>query len=569
MNTVSWRIEQLQTRLRMQASQGRFWLQKACGLWLVCACLALLCGLSSQERKTHLGIWLWSSLVPLKSVVWRGERYNARELAMWLSRTVYDGTPGEWMTWAVLIGVLPVCVVGLVGWWYVRKPESDGQYIRGAELLPRDVLQARLRRSGGKAGLQLATVTLPREVDRSHFLICGATGSGKSVTIRHLLRQIATSDEPGIVVDPEGELTQEFYEPARGDVLLNPLDARFPGWNPWSECESEADMEAQAASLFPLTPTMNETSTYYHRCARVIYRALLASAPIRDPQQLPPLLANPDALLECLEGTDAAALLGSRASDSRHGMLSTLQIACACFRYLPPSPQPWSARAWATTRRGWCFLTFREMDKEAVLPLVSLWLDSLSQHLLNSALHPPQTTWVVIDELAVLKAQRNLEQLLNRGRKRGIAVVLGFQNVLQLYAVYGQAMVSSMLDMPATRLLLRTNNGETQRWCAEDIGKREVVRAVESETVGPENMRDAISRSHQRREEATVMGSEFGVLPNLQGYLKVAHYGATQVRIPYMELVTRQPAFVGRVPSVETPTIRAERRVLSRQRRLL
>lgn len=569
MNTVSWRIEQLQTRVRIQASQSRFVLRHACGLWAVCAGLTLLIGLSSRERTEHLGIWLWSSLMPLKTVVWYGARYNARELSLWLSNTVYGGTPSEWITWALLVGFVPVCVLGVVGWWYVKRPEPEARHIRGAELVTRDALQARLRQHGGQPGLQIATVTIPRELHRTHFLVCGATGSGKTVTIRQLLRQLTTYDEPCIVVDPEGEFTQEFYTPERGDHLLNPLDARFSGWDPWSECENEADMEAQAASLFPLTPTMSETSTYYHRCARVIYRAILAQAPSHDPQQIPLLLADPEELLNYIDGTDAAALLGARANDTRQGMLSTLQIACACFRYLHVSPQPWSAREWVRQRRGWCFLTFREEDKEIALPLVSLWLDSLSRRLLSSGLHPAQTTWMVIDELAVLKAQPNLQQLLNRGRKRGMAVVLGFQDVLQLYALYGKAIVANMLDQPATRLLLRTNNGETQRWCAEDIGRREVERAMESETVGPENVRDAINRSHPRKEEPVVMGSQFGMLPNLNGYLKVAHYGAAPVTIPYVEMVERQPAFVERVTAAEWLLRTPERKVVSQKRQVL
>jgi len=169
----------------------------------------------------------------------------------------------------------------------------------------------------------------------------------------------------------------------------------------------------------------------------------------------------------------------------------------------------------------------------------------------------------------VLKAQPNLQQLLNRGRKRGIAVVLGFQDVLQLYALYGKAIVANMLDQPATRLLLRTNNGETQRWCAEDIGRREVERPLESETVGPEHVRDAINRSHPRKEEPAVMGSQFGMLPNLSGYLKVAHYGAAPVTIPYVAGVERQPAFVERVTAVEWLLRTPERMAVSQKRRVL
>jgi len=497
---------------------------------------------------------VWSSLSPLKKVTWKGERYDARELSSWLSQTVYNGTLSAWVQYSLLIGFIPVGLSGVAGVWFLKRREETSHHIRGAELLTQPQLQARLRARGGAAGVTIAGITIPRELHRTHFLVCGATGSGKTATIRRLLRQIVPAHDPCIIVDPEGEFTQEFYTPTRSDVILNPLDGRFPGWDPWAECETEADREAQAASLFPTTPGMHEASVYYHSCARIVYAALLARAPSHDPHMIPTILTRPDQLLAVLEGTEAAALLGARATNKRDSILSTLQLACNGFKALPPtvSKTPWAARKWVTERQGWCFLTFREEDKEQCLPLISLWLESLSRRLLSGALHPEQTTWVVIDELAVLKVQPTLQQLLTRGRKRGVAVVLGFQDVLQLEALYGKPITANMLDQPSTRVLLRTNNGDTQRWCAEDIGRLEVERAMESETVGPENVRDAVSRSTQRKEEYAVMGSQFSSLPNLSGYLKVAHYGTTRITLPYVECEERQPAFVGRTqPSKE------------------
>jgi hypothetical protein len=557
MNHLSWKLEQTQTRWRIQASQTRFWVQQGLGLWTCCALVVLLLGCLSPVRRSMMVLWVWSSVTPLKTIAWHGARYDAREFAAWLSRTVYNGTPGEWFVWTLLVGSLPVVIAGLIGWWYLRRPTLDVRHIRGAELLTRAALQARMQHDGGPPGVEIAGVRIPEALHRTHMLVCGATGSGKSITIRGVVRQIMERAEPCILVDPEGELTQEFYSPERGDHLLNPLDARFPGWSPWAECETAEDRESQAASLFPLTPTMSETSTYYHRCARIIYRALLESLPQQDPQQMLALLADPEALCKCLAGTEAAGLLKGQL---RFGMISTVQIACACFRALSVGQAGWSARGWIQNRRGWCFLTWREEDKESVLPLVSLWLDLLSQRLLSSALAPQETTWMVIDELAVLKVQPNLQQLLNRGRKRGVGVVLGFQDVLQLEALYGKAITANMLDQPTTQLLLRTGNGPTQQWCTDRIGRQEVERTMESETVGPENVRDSISRNPTRKEEPVVMGAEFGILPNLRGYLKVAHYGAARVDIPYVGMEARHPAFVAKGIPGRTPSVVSTRR---------
>jgi hypothetical protein len=71
---------------------------------------------------------------------------------------------------------------------------------------------------------------IPRNLEASHLLLMGDTGSGKSSAIREILRQIAERGETTIVYDPALEFTPEFYSPARGDLILNPLDARCPYW---------------------------------------------------------------------------------------------------------------------------------------------------------------------------------------------------------------------------------------------------------------------------------------------------------------------------------------------------
>ena len=61
------------------------------------------------------------------------------------------------------------------------------------------------------------------------------TGAGKSSLFRQILMQVEERGETAIVYDPALEYTPQFYEPGRGDVILNPLDARMPYWSPCDE----------------------------------------------------------------------------------------------------------------------------------------------------------------------------------------------------------------------------------------------------------------------------------------------------------------------------------------------
>ncbi len=68
---------------------------------------------------------------------------------------------------------------------------------------------------------------IPERLESSHILLMGDTGSGKSPAIRQILRQVKERGNSAIVYDPAMDFVGEFYSPERGDLILNPLDARF------------------------------------------------------------------------------------------------------------------------------------------------------------------------------------------------------------------------------------------------------------------------------------------------------------------------------------------------------
>jgi DNA helicase HerA-like ATPase len=76
---------------------------------------------------------------------------------------------------------------------------------------------------------------VPRNAENKHFLVVGDTGSGKSSVIRQMLYQVADRGDSAIVYDPACEFVKQLYDERRGDIVLNPLDARMPYWNPSDE----------------------------------------------------------------------------------------------------------------------------------------------------------------------------------------------------------------------------------------------------------------------------------------------------------------------------------------------
>jgi Type IV secretion-system coupling protein DNA-binding domain/Phage integrase family len=113
---------------------------------------------------------------------------------------------------------------------------------------------------------------VPRDREAMHFLIVGDSGTGKSAAIRQILAQVWERNEAAIVYDPAMEYLPQFYNEARGDVILNPMDARCPFWTPGDEVPHEAEALTLAASLFP---DQGRENRFFVEAPRKIFAHLL------------------------------------------------------------------------------------------------------------------------------------------------------------------------------------------------------------------------------------------------------------------------------------------------------
>ncbi len=208
----------------------------------------------------------------------------------------------------------------------------------------------------------------------------------------------------------------------------------------------------------------------------------------------------------------------------------------------------WSAFDWSAKRQGGLFLTSSEESKDAALQLQSVWLDCIIHRLLSRELMPRrrEQVWIVADELPVLRRQAKLEDLVVRGRKRGLAVVLGFQAITQLRTIYGVNQAATLVASPATKLILRTGEPETAQWCSAQIGEREVERGHLSANASHREQYSFGIRE-QRTTEPAVMPAEMQLLQPLSGYLCVTGHHRSLVRLDYLAPQVRQEAFIPRI----------------------
>jgi hypothetical protein len=492
----------------------------------------------SQQARQRGAVQLFLDSVP----------YSNAQMKQILAGQIFAGQSPDDLIRPAWVGALGFLVLGLV-FAIPRDRARRGKKDKERRLKgPEMVTVGEFNRQSGADGISFLTteskqsLSIPRSLESSHMMMMGDTGAGKSVLQRRVLMQIAERGETAIVYDPALEHTPQFFNPARGDLILNPLDVRCPYWSPSDEVMHEAEALTLATSLFPDKPHEN---TFFVEGPRKIFAHLLTLKP--TPEELVRWMSHEEELDRLLKGTELTAFIYRGAGPQRGGVLGALNMVADSLKLLPKeseTKQRWTTEEWAQQRSGWIFLTSTPRFRERLLPLTSLWLDTLVLRLMNQGDPAIRHAWFVLDELASLQRLPQLHTALTENRKSGNPVVIGFQGRSQLEVRYGHE-AEAMLSQPATKIFLHTSEPRAAKWISDTIGEVEMERVKETVNTHPLKITKSRSYHTERRTEPLVLPSEISGLQRLHALLKVDNL-VVPFSFPYLAPVKAQPGFIPR-----------------------
>ncbi len=383
--------------------------------------------------------------------------------------------------------------------------------------------------------IMIGPVALPAQAETTHAMIAGATGSGKSLAINRMFCTVVERAQPAVCVDPGGGLLERFYSPARGDVILNPLDARAHSWDLFSEIEGPWDCPRLAASLCPSSGS--DSSKEWSGYAQSLLGALFSRMIGGDVQELVRLATSADTqeLAAYVQGKPAAALCAKGADKMLASVRAILGSRLAPWEFMPGDHPKFSFRTWLQAPKGVVWLPSRADQRTLLAPLYGSMCGAFSTGLLSCPEDLSRRVWMFLDEAPALGPIEGLERLLAEGRKFGACAVLGFQSVSQIRETYGVQGAQTLASVMRTKLIMAAEDPDSADYYSKMLGQREIIRPQKSVND------QGTSVSYQHATEQVVLPSELMGLAVGVGYLKVAGDPVIKkVRVPIPGLPPKQ-----------------------------
>jgi type IV secretory pathway TraG/TraD family ATPase VirD4 len=446
---------------------------------------------------------------------------------------------GSWNLAAVhhLIMEIVLAMALFVAVLLARRSSAREAHKRGARILDGGVARrrtARLQLLRLQPQLTIAGVGIARGDEVKHFKLIGTTGTGKSTAIRELIAGALDRGDRAVITDPDGGYLGRYYDPGRGDVILNPFDSRSLQWDPFAEVREPYDAEQLASSLIPSTE--DASGREWRGYARTFLAAVVRrchEGGHRSAAELWRLIATaPTAELRSLvTNTPAQPFLEPENARMFGSIRSVAGSATAALEHVQAQrARLFSVRDWIGAGAGALFLPYQANQIAAMRTVIATWVRLAIFEIMCHEGHD-RRLWLIVDELDALGAIDGLKDALARLRKFGGRCVLGFQSVAQVSSTYGAWEAQTIVENCGNTLILRcsaSEHGGTSQFASRLIGEREVARRSTSRGrdgsgfPGSRGWRRSMNVSEQRVTEAAVLASELEQLPDLTGYLKTA-----------------------------------------------
>ncbi|MDA8587229.1 type IV secretion system DNA-binding domain-containing protein [Rhodobacteraceae bacterium] len=397
-----------------------------------------------------------------------------------------------------------------------------------------------------------------REVN--HFLVFGAIGGGKTQTILPLLRSVMERSDKVVVFDFKGDYTRMAFSkpPIKKDkkkqkpqdpLLLAPHDDRSVIWDIANDLVVEEDAIEVANRIIP-----ESKDRFFSDSSRTVLALCIITLMKTKPQRWTwwELMETTQLPLDQLQAfarqyhRDAMIYLNA---DYRQvaATISTMAAGLGAVRMLAYGWRENAASRQKFSLRRW-LLDEETKDRTLVLQRsgrfqdqsegwISAFLTVMSSNVSDVSFgeSKERRVWLFVDEFAQLPKVHRFEAMLETGRSKGLAVVLGIQGIEQLVAKYSQQTADQIESLIGTKVIAKINVGQTARRLEEQFGNT-IMITHRRDTDGGGRLKWMREEKREPVVHRTDFQTELGPLLHKRGvYVLISGLGkhVYRVLVPY------------------------------------
>ncbi len=451
-------------------------------------------------------------------------------------------------------GAVYFLITYLCSRYFIKLGEkyTKDQYVSGTRLAQdeKETLHSLKQSERGVSDIKLLhRIPMPMHSEKQGILFHGSTGAGKTQGMMMLLEEIRRAGEPAIIYDKECTIKPYFFNELI-DVELNPVSVLCPYWDMWLECANPLEFGSFSSYLIP--KSVQGTDPFWVDSARTIFTSMAWK--IREHQEKDPvfllqllLTTSLEEIRGILKGTESENLVSKEIEKTAISIKSVLATYTKALRFLEGlgknNGEKFSIKQWIedTTNpqlynKGWLFITSRSKYHKEIKPLISLWLGLAMQGVQSLVANKKGRIWLVMDELASLHRLETMSDTLADIRKFGGCVAIGIQSIAQLDFIYGTHESSAIADLLNTSVYFRSPKSKVAKWVSDDLGEQVINEMKESQSYGPDSVRDGNTVGSQRTKRNTVEAGDIMTLDDLECYVRlVGNHPITRLKNRYIE----------------------------------
>lgn len=424
-----------------------------------------------------------------------------------------------------------------------------------------------LNRKIYKKRISLVDIPYPIHAEKTHTLVTGAVGTGKTVLMSNLINQVRLANDKAIIYDYMGVYTERFYDPSKGDIILNPLDGRSPNWSLVNECTKPSDFDSIAKAFIP---DKHSGDPFWENAARAVFteslKYLYNKKDLSNEAIKEIFFSNNEDSFNYIVKTSGLLkkILPDDSEKTKGSILSVMTTYIKSLQYLHDREEKiFSIREWVKddSKKGFLIVSSKADQHETLKPLISAILEIAANNLLSLKQNNNRRLWVFLDELPSMNNIPSLESSLAQARQFGGCFVLTVQLMAQLRSIYGRDKAEAISGSCRNRVIFSTPDNETANWCANSLGKIEIEETKVGASYGSHEMRDGVNLSTHTQIKNIVLPTQIMNLDNLHCFVRFAgNFPICECKMTYELYENIASRFVENsiVQNIEIPPAKSE-----------